>query len=44
MAIMHLEMSNIQTPHRIVLDLLNFHANVGMSHDYFTPRYLERGQ
>lgn len=41
---MHLEMANIQTQHRTVLDLSNFHANVGTTHDYFTPRYLERGQ
>jgi len=39
---MRLEAENLQTGHRTVIEFGRFTANVGVSDEYFTARYLER--
>ena len=39
---MRLEAENLQTGHRTVIQFDRFTANVGVSDEYFTTRYLER--
>lgn len=39
---MHMEVQNLQTGHKTVIDWKEFKANQGVRNDYFTPRYLEK--
>jgi hypothetical protein len=39
---LRLEMTNVKTKHTSVIAFSNFRANVGVSDDYFTTRYMER--
>lgn len=39
---MHMEVQNMQTGHRTVIDWKEFKANQGVKNEFFTPRYLEK--
>ena len=39
---MHMEVQNVQTGHKTVIDWKDFKANQGVKTEYFTPRYLEK--
>ena len=39
---MHMEVQNVQTGHKTVIDWKDFKANQGVKNDYFTQRYLEK--
>jgi len=39
---MHMEMRNVQTGHRTILDFSNINVNQTLGDDYFTTRYMER--
>ncbi|MGZ8320792.1 MAG: outer membrane lipoprotein-sorting protein [Telluria sp.] len=39
---MHMEVQNVQTGHKTVIDWKEFKANQGVKNEYFTPRYLEK--
>lgn len=39
---MHMEVQNMQTGHKTVIDWKEFKANQGVKSEYFTPRYLEK--
>jgi outer membrane lipoprotein-sorting protein len=39
---MHMEMRNVQTGHRTILDFSNIKVNQTLGDDYFTTRYMER--
>lgn len=41
---MHMEVLNVQTGHRTLIDWKDFKANQGVRGEYFTPRYLEQEQ
>jgi predicted RND superfamily exporter protein len=38
---MHMEVQNVQTGHKTVIDWTKFKANEGVKNEYFTARYLE---
>jgi uncharacterized membrane protein YdfJ with MMPL/SSD domain/outer membrane lipoprotein-sorting protein len=39
---LHLEIKNVQTGHRTIIEFTNLKVNQGVAPDYFTTRYMER--